>query len=80
KAYLELAQDALETPNVDLDRVAPSVPKEVAQAKPRLVAHKQDDGLWLGVASINGVEVARCPGMPSRIEAMQAAYKAAGGR
>lgn len=80
KAYLELAQTALETPNVDPGRVAQAVPKEVAQGKPRLLARQQDDGLWLGIASVNGVEVAHCPGMPTRIEAMQAAYKATGGR
>ena len=80
KAYLELARDALETPNVDVDRVTQSVPEEVAQGKPRLVAHKQDDGLWLGVASVNGVEIARCPDMPGRIEAIKAAYNAAGRR
>ena len=45
-----------------------------------LVAHKQDDGLWLGVASVNGVEIARCPDMPGRIEAIKAAYSAAGRR
>ncbi|MCK2185711.1 protelomerase family protein [Halomonas getboli] len=80
KAYLELAKDALETPNVDMDRVAPAVPEAVAQAKPRLVAHKQGDGGWTGVASVNGVEVARCTDQPTRIAAMQAAYHAAGDR
>jgi hypothetical protein len=63
-----------------MDRVTQAVPEEVAQGKPRLVAHKQDDGLWLGVASVNGVEIARCPDMPGRIEAIKAAYNAAGRR
>ncbi len=80
KAYLELAREALDTPNVDLDKVAAAVPKEVAEAKPRLVAHQQGDGQWVGVASINGVEVARVGNQAGRIEAMKAAYKEAGGR
>ena len=79
KAYLELAQEALETPNANLERVAAEVPDEVAEAKPRLVAHQQPDGSWVGVASINGVEVARCGEIASRIEALRAAYKAATG-
>lgn len=80
KAYLELAQEALDTPNVDMDKVAVAVPKAVAEAKPRLTAHPQKDGRWEGIASINGVEVARVADQAGRIEAMKAAYKAAGGR
>lgn len=79
KSYLELAREALDTPNVDMDTVAVTVPKAVAEAKPRLNAHKQENGRWVGIASINGVEVARVDNQPGRIEAMKAAYKAAGG-
>ncbi len=80
KSYLELARDALDTPNVDMDKVAVAVPKAVAEAKPRLTTHQQGDGRWVGIASINGVEVARVADQAGRIEAMRAAYNAAGGR
>lgn len=77
KSYLELAQEALDTPNVDLDSIAPEVPEAVSEGKPRLSATRQDDGSWIGIAHINNVEIARCEGLPSRIEAMRAAYRAA---
>ncbi|MCW6036798.1 telomere resolvase [Spirulina subsalsa FACHB-351] len=79
KAYLELAGEALETPNVALARVAAPVPEEVARPKIRVGA-RELGGRWVGVASVNGVEVARVDDMPSREEAMRAAYTAAGGR
>lgn len=78
KAYLELAREALDTPNVDIDRVTQNVPESVAKAKPRISAHRQKNGLWAGVASVNGVEVARCPDMPTQTDALRAVYNEAG--
>lgn len=61
KEYLELAGDALATPNRSIRAVAPVVPDEVAKAKPR-ISVSEVDGVWLAVAKVNGVEVARGEG------------------
>lgn len=59
KEYLEIAAEALATPNRAMATVAVEVPKDVARGKPRVGAHQLESGLWLATATINGVEVAR---------------------
>lgn len=58
KEYLELASEALATSNRAYGAVAPEVPAEVANAKPRISVF-EDAGRWIAVAKLNGVEIAR---------------------
>lgn len=58
KEYLELASEALATSNRAYGAVAPEVPAEVANAKPR-ISFFEDAGRWVAVAKLNGVEIAR---------------------
>ncbi|WP_395593049.1 protelomerase family protein (plasmid) [Pseudomonas sp. B26140] len=79
KEYLALADEALATPDSAFLKVhAPSPPSDVARAKPHLVTHKQEDGSWLVVASVNGVEAASAVNV-DRLAAMREAFTAAGG-
>lgn len=59
KEYLEIAGEALATPNRAMAAVAVEVPKDVARGKPRLVAHQLESGIWRATATVNGVEVAQ---------------------
>lgn len=61
KEYLQLASEALATPNRPIQAVAPVVPAEVADAKPR-ISVVENDGQWTAVAKLNGVEIARGTG------------------
>ncbi|MNZ77251.1 hypothetical protein D3C78_957810 [compost metagenome] len=61
KEYLELAEEALTTPNRPAGEVAPAVPAEVAKARPRISA-VEIDGVWVAIAKVNGVEVGRAEG------------------
>lgn len=61
KEYLQLASEALATPNRPARAMAPAVPAVVANAKPRISVAEVEGG-WLAVAKINGVEVARAEG------------------
>lgn len=70
KEYLELAAEALATPTRSARAVAPDVPAEVANAKPR-IAMIEADGKWTAVAKVNGVEIARADG-----DSKEAAYEA----
>lgn len=70
KEYLELASEALATPNRPIRAVAPVVPAEVANAKPR-ISLSESDGQWTAVAKLNGVEVARGTG-----DSRESAYSA----
>lgn len=79
KEYLEIAAEALATPNHSLEAVALEVPDQVAKAKPRIVAHKQESGLYLATASINGVVVATAE-HADRMAAMAEAFKKAAGQ
>lgn len=76
KEYLELAAEALATPNRAIAAVAVEVPAAVAKGKPRLVAHKLENGEWRATATVNGVEVARAED-PDRMQAMAKAFKLA---
>lgn len=76
KEYLELAAEALATPNRGIGEIATAVPREVADAKPHLTTHKTQDGQWEVVASVNGVELARAVDA-DRMAAMRQAYQAA---
>lgn len=58
KEYLEIAGEALGTPGHSIAAVAAEVPAQVAKAKPHLTSHKNENGDWVAVASINGVELA----------------------
>jgi hypothetical protein len=60
--YLALAAEALSAPVRPLNTIAAEIPREVANAKPHLVTHRADDGLWVAVLTLNGVEVARGEG------------------
>lgn len=71
KEYLELAAEALATPNRPAGQVAPVVPAEVAKAKPRISVTEGSGGQWVAVARVNGVEVARAEGADK-----EAAYEA----
>jgi hypothetical protein len=71
--YLKLAEEALSTPVRPLNTITAEVPPEVVKAKPHLVTHKADDGLWVAVLSINGVEVARAEDA-DRMAACRAAF------
>lgn len=62
KEYLELAAGALATANRSGDQFAPAVPVEVAKAKPRISVTEEVGGLWVAVARLNGVEIARAEG------------------
>lgn len=61
KEYLDLAAEALATPNRPVEQVAPAVPVEVAKAKPR-ISITEVGGVWVAVARLNGVEIARAEG------------------
>ncbi|WP_129429713.1 protelomerase family protein [Pseudomonas syringae] len=61
KEYLQIAGEALATPNRPARAIAPVVPAEVAKAKPRISVHEAG-GRWTAVAKVNGVEVARGEG------------------
>lgn len=61
KEYLQLASEALATPNRPARAVAPVVPAEVANAKPR-ISLVENNGQWTAVAKLNGVEIARRTG------------------
>lgn len=62
KEYLELAAEALATPNRQRGSLAPEVPAAVAKAKPRISVTERGTGRWVAVARVNGVEVARAEG------------------
>lgn len=70
KEYLQLASEALATPNRPARAVAPVVPAEVANAKPR-ISLVENDGQWTAVAKLNGVEIARSTG-----DSRESAYSA----
>lgn len=73
KEYLEVASEALASPSRPLSAIAAEVPAEVVKAKPHLVTHKADDGQWVAVLSVNGVEVARAVDQ-DRMAASKAAF------
>ncbi|MNC49423.1 hypothetical protein D3C75_986020 [compost metagenome] len=56
-----MASEALATPNRSIRAVAPAVPAEVVNAKPR-ISVTEDAGRWVAVARLNGVEIARADG------------------
>lgn len=62
KEYLELAAEALATPNRAAEAAAPAVPAEVAKALPRVRVTEEAPGQWVAVATLNGVEIARAEG------------------
>lgn len=70
KEYLQLASEALATPNRPARAVSPVVPAEVANAKPR-ISLVESDGQWTAVAKLNGVEIARSTG-----DSRESAYSA----
>lgn len=72
KEYLDLAADALGVPAHAASVVA-EVPAVVAKAKPHMTSHQADDGEWVAVASINGVEVASHKA-PDRMTALREAF------
>lgn len=72
KEYLEIAADALGVPAHAANAVA-EVPAVVAKAKPHMTSHKTDDGEWVAVASVNGVEVATYKS-PDRMTALREAF------
>lgn len=72
KEYLEIAADALGAPAHAASAVA-EVPAVVAKAKPHMTSHKTDDGEWVAVASVNGVEVATYKS-PDRMTALREAF------
>ncbi|HHK4358962.1 TPA: protelomerase family protein [Pseudomonas aeruginosa] len=76
KEYLEIAAEALATPNRGLAEVAAPVPKEVVKAKPHLTVHQLEDGQWQAVARVNGVDVATVVD-GDRMTAMRKAYEGA---
>lgn len=78
KEYLELASEALSTANRTLSAVAPEVPAEVANAKPR-ISVIEISGRFVAVAKLNGVEIARGEG-DSKEEAQIALFAAASGK
>jgi hypothetical protein len=72
KEYFEIAADALGVPAHSANVVA-EVPAVVAKAKPRMTSHRADDGEWVAVASINGIEVATHKD-PDRMTAIREAF------
>lgn len=62
KEYLELAAEALATPTRSVEAVAPAVPAEVANARPRIRVTEEEPGKWVAVATLNGVEIRRAEG------------------
>lgn len=72
KEYLEIAADALAVPAHAAGAVA-EVPAVVAKAKPHMASHRADDGEWVAVASVNGVEVATYKD-PDRMKALREAF------
>lgn len=60
--YLKLAEEALSAPVRPLNTITAEIPPEVVKAKPHLVTHKAENGLWVAILSVNGVEVARAEG------------------
>lgn len=70
KEYLQLAGEALATPNRPARAVAPVVPAEVANAKPRITV-TESGGVWTAVAKLNGVEIASAEG-DSKTDAYEA--------
>lgn len=79
KEYLELASEALATANRSLDAVAPEVPAEVANARPRISVREISDGRFVAVAKLNGVEIASAEG-DSKEEAQRALFATASGK
>lgn len=75
KEYLELASEALATANRTHSAVAPEVPAEVANAKPR-ISVTEISGRFVAVAKLLGVEIARGEG-DSKEEAQRALFVAA---
>lgn len=73
KEYLEIAGEALGTPGHAIAAVAAEVPAQVAKAKPHLMSHKNEEGNWVAVASINGVELATATNA-DRIAAIREAF------
>lgn len=76
KDYLALAEEALSTPNREIVEAAFEPPKAVESAKPKLDAHRLEDGRFEATARINGVEVAKVIA-DDRMAAMRQAYEAA---
>lgn len=76
KDYLAMASEALATPNRPARAVAPAVPAEVANARPRVSVLEISEGRFVAVAKLNGVEIARAEG-DSREEAQRALFEAA---
>ncbi|WP_248769669.1 protelomerase family protein [Pseudomonas sp. MWU12-2345] len=72
KEYFEIAADALGVPAHAANAMA-EVPSVVAKAKPHMTSHKTDDGEWVAVASVNGIEVATCKS-PDRMTALREAF------
>lgn len=79
KDYLSMASEALATPNRPARAVAPAVPAEVANARPRVSVLEISEGRFVAVAKLNGVEIARAEGN-SREEAQMALFEAASGK
>ncbi|MGA7205936.1 MAG: protelomerase family protein, partial [Specibacter sp.] len=61
KDYLAMASEALATPNRPSRAVAPEVPAEVANARPR-ISVTENAGRFVAIAKLNGVEIARGEG------------------
>lgn len=78
KDYLAMASEALATPNRSSRAVAPVVPAEVSNAKPR-ISVTEISGRFVAVAKLNGVEIARGEG-DSKEEAQRALFAAASGK
>lgn len=68
KEYLELAAEALATPNRGAEASSPVVPVEVAKALPRIRVTEEAPGQWVAIATLNGSEIGRAEG-GSRAEA-----------
>lgn len=75
KEYMELAAEALSVPAIATASVA-EVPAVVAKAKPHMATHKNADGEWVAVASVNGVEIASSTS-PDRMTALREAFSLA---
>lgn len=75
KEYLEIAAEALSVPAAGVNTVA-EAPAVVAKAKPHMTSHKTDDGEWVAVASVNGVEIATAKNR-DRMAALREAFKSA---
>lgn len=76
KDYLEIAEEALATPNREILAAAFQPPRAVEAPKPKLVAHRREDGQFEATAKVNGVEVAKVVAS-DRMAAMREAYEAA---